>query len=100
MSDETGGYKPSASANMWVHEPLPYTVRLREMLTEDSAPAVKEYKVIAYSVFEAGVQAIMQAGGVGIDDMKFKLEHITPDVPHYTALLAAQLFTEIMKGKK
>lgn len=95
MADD---YKPAAPSNMFVHEPLPYTVRLREMLSEDSIPSTREFNIVAYSVFEAWIQAVAEAGGTGIEDAKYKLEHIGPNVPHYVAMTTAKLFTEIMQN--
>jgi hypothetical protein len=78
-----------AMGDMWTHQPLPYVVRLRITADEDSAPRVQEFKVTAYSIIEAMMQANFLAGGSGIDGEKYKVEEITPDMPAYLAMFVA-----------
>lgn len=90
MSDEDKD-KPKVD-RIWVHDPLPYIVRLRETLNEDSVPTVNEYRVVAYSIFEAMVQATTRAGGRGIDDIRYKIEDIYPDLEEYFRMITDRIF--------
>ena len=75
----------------WTHDPFPYIVRLRITLDDDAAPETVERQVTAYSVFEAVVQAVMEAtGGSAFDDSKIQVESISPDLPAYAQLLVSQ----------
>jgi len=63
----------------WEHSPLPYVVRLRVAMDEDSVPEVSEFHVTAYSIFEAMMQATLQAGGQVLDGTKIRVEDVRPD---------------------
>lgn len=88
MSDQ----KPQES--IFVHEPLPYIVRLRSTLSDDAVPETREFPVLAYGIFEAWMQAILEAGGTGIEDARHQVESISPDLPAYLRLVAARLTAE------
>lgn len=100
MSDDNNNYSPQAQNSIWVHEPLPYTVRVRSILDADAPPVIREFKITAYSAFEAWVQAVVEAGGSGLEDMRHKVEHITPDVTTFKALVSATMLNQILKDKK
>lgn len=51
---------------MLTHLPLPYVVRIRLVSSEDTVPDVRELHVVAYSVFEAMLQGLFEAGATGI----------------------------------
>lgn len=86
MSDHN---KPADS--VFVHEPLPYVVRLRSTLTDDAVPEVRDFHVLAYGVFEAAMQAVMEAGGLGLEDARHRVESVSADLPAYIRLVAARL---------
>ena len=70
------------------HRPMPYYVRLRCVVDEDRPAEVREFKAMwAYSVTEALMQAILEAGGetpsaIG-KDKRITLESIRPDLEAY-----------------
>ena len=76
-----------ASFDGGAHQPLPYVVKVRVTSSEDSAPQVREFRMFAYSAYEALLQAMFEAGGQSIDDVKVKLEEIRPDLPAYLEML-------------
>lgn len=80
-----------AMGDTWTHQPLPYVVRLRITADEDSAPRVEEFRVTAYSIIEAMMQANFLAGGSGVsgESDKYKVEEIMPDMPAYLAMFVA-----------
>jgi hypothetical protein len=71
------------SDDSFTHEPLPYVITLRSTLDDDAPPTVREFKVTAYSLFEAVIQATVEAGGSGLADEKHKAERIAPDLDAY-----------------
>lgn len=78
------------AADLWTHAPLPYIVYLRETLAnnDDTVPTFREERVIGYSIMEALLSAVMQAGGTSMDDSRFRVERIGPDLPAFYALIA------------
>lgn len=78
------------SEAIWSHRPLPYIVRVRVTLTDDSVPTVCEERVVAYSIMEAIVQAVARTGWMGVDDTRYRVEDIAPDLVAYTAILIAE----------
>jgi hypothetical protein len=101
MADnENPDYVPNAANSIWVHEPLPYIVRVRSTLTDDASPTTREFNVIAYSVMEAYMQAVIEAGGIGLDDMKHKVESVWPSVAHFKAWVLAAAFSKTLKEQK
>ena len=70
------------------HRPLPYYVRLRCVIDEDRPAEILEFREMwAYSVTEALMQAILEAGGetpsaIG-KDKRITLESIRPDLEAY-----------------
>lgn len=89
MADE------KARESMFTHEPLPYVVRLRETMGDDTMPVSHEERLVAYSVYEAMMQAIFQAGGHAPSETRFTIESIEPDVPAYYAMLAARVVAAV-----
>jgi len=75
----------------FTHEPLPYVVRLRVVLSQDSIPEIREYKIVAYSIMEAMLSALFQAGGTEIDGVKYAVEDIQPDIPEYFSMIIKRL---------
>lgn len=77
--------------DMWIHSPLPYVVRVRETLggDPDTVPLEHDVRLTAYSVLEAMVQSTMALGASGIDDSRYKVIGVEPDVPAFMARLAA-----------
>lgn len=69
----------------WTHAPLPYIVKVRTTLTDDSAPQITEHRVTAYSFMEALIQATMEVGGFGLNDARYQVESISPDLEKYAA---------------
>lgn len=65
------------------HIPLPYVVQLRGQLDDDSPPFTRVYRGQAYSLFEAVLQAIFEAGGAGLEDIRFNVESVGPDMNEY-----------------
>lgn len=63
------------------HEPLPYIVRLRQVLSDDSVPDSREFRVIAYGLLEATMQALMEANGTpGVDPSgTWRIEAVNAD---------------------
>jgi len=70
----------------FIHEPLPYVVKLRTTISDDAPPATLEFKVVAYSVWEALSQALMEAGATSPDGSKHTVESIGPNVAAWWAL--------------
>lgn len=87
MSDE----QKLPSESVFVHEPLPYVVRLRSTLTDDAIPEERDFHVVAYGIFEALLQATFEAGGTGIEDARHRAVSISADVPAYLRLVAARV---------
>ena len=65
------------------HPPLPYLVRLRLTMTDDSRPEIVEYRVVAYSLREATMQACFQAGAVAFEGQNVTVEFVGPDLDAY-----------------
>lgn len=84
----------------YAHEPLPYVVRVRTTLGEDSVPDVQERHVTAYSLYEAMFQAVVEATGTAPDAAKYVVEHIGPDLPAYTAAVVANRLAELANKLK
>lgn len=68
-------------SNMWVHHPLPYVIRARVMVNDDTPQEQRELRpVYAYSIIEAMFQACILLGGTGMEDAKIKIDYIGPDL--------------------
>lgn len=81
MSDEK-----ARTGSALIHEPLPYIVRLRVAVDEDSAPTVKVFRVTAYSIVEAMAQAMISAEATTVDlgaHVQFRVEDVVPDISRY-----------------
>lgn len=76
------------SGGMFTHAPLPYIVRIRVVVDDDATPESREFKLTAYSVLEAMMQALYQAGGTAIDGVNYKVEDIRPDIAEYYRMIA------------
>jgi hypothetical protein len=78
--------------NMLMHLPLPYVVRVR-ITHDDAVPSEQRViKVVAYSILEAHMQAVLEAGGQSLmPDPKIAIESIGPDEPEFSrrAMIAA-----------
>ena len=96
---------PKPPSDFMTHPPLPYVVVLREipMGSDDAVPVLHQQHVMAYSVLEALLQANIVSGASGLDDSRFKVETIEPDLPAYALLLAthtAKVAMGAFMGKK
>ena len=58
---------------------------------DDDIPQRVERTVVAYSMFEAMMQAIMEASGKSPDDVHYKVKHVGPDIAAYVKLLADEI---------
>ena len=83
--------KPTEPGGLLTHMPLPYAVRVRTVVTEDSTPVITERTVMAYSVMEAAMQLSLEAGASGVNDAKSSIESIQPDVAAYSAIFYSEL---------
>jgi len=80
MSDE-----PKKDSNMWMHHPLPYVIRARVMVSDDTPQEQHMlHKIYAYSIIEAMFQACILLGGTGMEDAKIKIDAIGPDLDELT----------------
>ena len=79
----------STSGDMWVHQPLPYIIVARVVVSEDMASEQHIIRTIAYSALEAMFQVTIQFGGAGVDDAKVKIEHIEPDLAAFASMIVA-----------
>lgn len=80
--------------NIWLHEPVPYIVRVRVVVDPDRPPEVVVQRLVAYSVIEAVYQAIvMTTGLVDIEAHKIHVEDIRPDLPAYMLQVMEQAVT-------
>lgn len=86
MADE-----PKTGGDIHMHAPLPYRVVLRASVSDDSAPERFEKRVVAYSLMEAMMQAIMEATGAAPETGKYQVESIAPDVPAWREMTAEAL---------
>lgn len=81
------------------HAPLPYTVVLRGAISQDDMPQRWEKQVVAYSAYEAILQAMFEIGGtMHLDEAvraKFTVESITPDVAEYWRMTTLQLLDQL-----
>lgn len=101
MADDDFPYVPSNTINnFWVHEPLPYIITVRSTVSDDAAPVEQDYPETAYSIFEAILQAVSEAGGTGLDDVKHKAVRIRPDTLHFKALLMSTMANAFLDSKK
>jgi len=93
--------KPDKPNSMLTHQPLPYLVRLREAIggNDDLAPTIREERVVAYSLMEALLQATFQAGGTGVDDSRYRVEFIGPDLEAYGVLFADSFALALARRK-
>lgn len=89
MSDDDK--RPSEPGGMVTHLPLPYMVRARVVADDDAPPQVREFRVVAYSVFEAMMQVCVEAGSVSLDDAKVKIEEIKPDEQAYRTMFYGEI---------
>lgn len=78
-----------SSGDLFVHYPLPYLVRVRIVTDEDRPPEQRTIAVLAYSVFEAMMQANLEAGGSGENNERVQVEHLAPDLLEYQRMLAS-----------
>lgn len=90
MSDEKKPTEPRL-----VHEPLPYVVRLRSTLTDDEIPQEREFHVVAYDVIESVIQAVMEAGGMGLEDQRHHVVSVSADLPAYVRMVSARLLEKV-----
>ena len=83
MSD---GERKTGGESMWAHEPLPYVVRLRVTASDDAVPMVVEHRCVAYSTFEAVMQALMVTSGrPSAEESNIRVESVAPDVARWLA---------------
>ncbi len=75
------------------HAPMPYTVVLRGTLGDDLPPTESVHKLVAYSVYEALLQAMMEASGSSPESCTYKVVSIGPDIGGYVKLI-----NEVMKA--
>lgn len=83
-----------AKPDVMTHEPLPYRVVVREKIAgdDDAVPIAHEWRGPAYSVLEAMLQGMIAAGGRGdVDESRFTVEEIGPDMPAYLAMIAERM---------
>ncbi len=85
--------------SIFIHEPLPYVVRVRSVLSEDEPPEVRTFRMFAYSVLEAVIQATFMAGGNGLEDARHRIEAIEPDLAEYIRFVTARAL-EAAKGAR
>lgn len=79
------------SAESFSHQPLPYVVTARVVVSDDLPPEQHEIRLWAYSIFEAMLQASIQLGGrAGLEDGKVKVERIAPDVDAFRKHITTQ----------
>lgn len=83
----------------WTHAPLPYRVVLRAAITQDGRPQRIERKVLAYSVAEAMIQAVMETTGEapGLAEAKYEVEAIQPDLAAFYELMGERLLAEVKR---
>lgn len=72
----------------FTHAPLPYIVRVRISADDDSVSQAREFRLVAYSAYEAILQALFAAGSTSLADAKVKVEEIGPDVAGYLKLIS------------
>lgn len=80
--------------DVFIHRPLPYIVVLRGAVSDDHPPSRIERRVVAYSVFEAMMQALLEAAGVAPDSTKWQVDSIGPDLPAYLMQALEQVLKE------
>ncbi len=74
------------------HRPLPYEVVLRVVVDEDGSPQPTiNWNGYAYSVMEAMMQAMMEAGRTSVSEGKYNVVSIRPDVGKFMEDLAREL---------
>lgn len=76
----------SSNGDAFMHQPLPYLVTARVVVSDDAVPERQTVKVTAYSVFEAMLQVTMQIGS-GFADERVTIEKIEPDIEGYVVML-------------
>ena len=91
MTEHNEDEKPREPDSMTSHRPHPYAVRVRVTESEDTVPRVHEYRGIAYSVFEAVMQATFEAGAKEIDGVKCKVEAVGPDLEAYVRMFGVRI---------
>jgi hypothetical protein len=82
-------------SNALQHAPLPYVVTLRSVGDDDAVAQRWERRVVAYSVFEAVSQAMLEVTGAMPADVsaqaKLAVEAIAPDVEAFFRLAAQKV---------
>lgn len=76
------------------HAPMPYVVRLRVSAGEDAdAPSqLVEVRTVAYSCYEAAMQAFLQASGIsGLEAPGVKIESIDADWEAYVKRVVSEV---------
>lgn len=76
---------PDTKTDFWSHSPLPYIVTIKEVVHQDDVPILHVAKVVAYSIQEACMQAIMMISGNGFENAaeKYIVTFIEPDVERF-----------------
>lgn len=74
-------------ADVWNHRPLPYIVLVKEITSEDAVPVTHTVRVVAYSIAEAWMSAVMQLSGSGFSTAdKYTPLRIEPDLMRYMTM--------------
>lgn len=71
------------SGSLYIHEPLPYLVRLKVVVSDDAIPETRECRIVAYSLMEAAFSALFQNGGSEFDGVKYSIVSVEPDLIAY-----------------
>lgn len=72
------------------HTPLPYVVRLKLVLDQDTPPQSADWNGWAYSLMEAILQALMEASGKS-SGVTYTVEYVRPDLPVFFLALASRV---------
>ena len=70
------------------HKPLPYIIYLKIVASEDLPPETRPFRITAYSVYEAMLQAILSTGNdpeqiFGGESKKVNVVSLGPDIERY-----------------